>query len=90
MTIDGVKTDEERWQEWLASRPEKVKKLAEEFPRGTYFDCEERIWYLLGYLESEEDMLIISATDPWVNFDEAVRYRQFSHTDHLREFAHFR
>ncbi len=70
-------------KEWLESRPEKVQKLAAEFPLGTVIRTPAGVdLYLLGY--TENDGLVMSAIDPSKDFDGAVASKVFVHAECAR------
>lgn len=70
------------WDEWLADRPECVRRLAEEFPIGVAFLVGDSCYYLIGYTES--DILICSKTDPRTNYDVAIANPEYIHADCVR------
>lgn len=73
--------------EWFASRPAIIRKLAEEFPPGSSFLIDGREMFLLGYGEAEagkDCMLVISEIDPSVDYDAAVAIMEYIHPQHLR------
>lgn len=67
------------WQEWLSTRPECVRKLAAEFPRGTRVDR----YFVIGY--TEDDMLIVSLIDPSLDYDGAVESKEYVCAKHVRK-----
>ena len=70
-------------QAWIASRPECVQKLAQEFPLGTLItDENETRYFLIGY--TEDDRLIISPVDPHEDYDRARDERSYICAEHLR------
>lgn len=79
-------TDSEREQalaEWIASRPESVQRLAAEFPLGTVFKVRGENLYLVGY--NENDTVLVSRIDPYVDYDGAVGSQQWMHAIHFRK-----
>lgn len=73
----------ESFEAWLAERPECVRKLAAEFPPGTRIFHRERIWWLLGYTESDE--LIITDSSPFEDYDKAVEAKKIVHAQCIRD-----
>lgn len=75
-------TQKDAFEEWLAHRPECIKKLAKEFPLGTIFIIDGKTLYLVGY--SEEDGLLLSTHDPAVAYEEAKETMQRVCAKHFR------
>lgn len=69
------------FDEWLASRPECVRKLADRYPIGTTFDLDGELHYLLGY--TENDMLIVSLIDPSEDYDGANENKRYVCAKHF-------
>lgn len=67
--------------EWIASRPEPVRKLAAEFPPGARVGPDKL--YVIGY--TEDGMLIVSPYDPHEGYDRAVEARLYMCASHARE-----
>jgi hypothetical protein len=73
-------------EEWLASRPESVRKLLAEFPMGTEIMIDDRPWWVIG--ATEDDILVISPVAPSDNtaiYNEMMRRRKRICADHLRD-----
>ena len=60
---------------WLAVKPEQVQRLAKEFPIGSSYDSPDGRMYLVGYGEGKDDVLLMSFTDPCVDYKAAVGAR---------------
>lgn len=73
---------EAQWKAWVASRPEKVQKLIAEFPPNSLVMLEEKPHHILGW--TEDDMLILTDTDPGVDYDLAMQRKVYIHAHHLR------
>jgi hypothetical protein len=88
---------EETFDDWLATRPECVRKLASEFPpgtriRGTGFNIPDgpgtthpvEFW-VVGY--NEDDMVIVSPVDPRKDFDAALapENKHYICAQHIRD-----
>jgi hypothetical protein len=70
-------------EEWIASRPPSVQKLAREFPISTTFSVDGTILYVIGY--DEGGLIILTHIDPAVDYDTAFENRVYIHADCLRE-----
>jgi hypothetical protein len=70
------------WEDWLATRPPSVRALAREFPVGTILDIAGERTFVIGYTES--DMLILSPTDPTVDYHTAIADRLYVCARHVR------
>lgn len=72
------------YAEWLATRPESVRKLHEEFKdiRG-FLQPNGRIYYIIGYTEGDE--VLVSPIDPREDFDGAIDTKVPLCASHLRE-----
>jgi hypothetical protein len=75
------------WEQWVASRPESVQKLAKEFPPGTRIKVRGQLAYLIGYTEG--DSLIFSIIDPNRDFDKSMRdeNKRYVCAKHFRDGA---
>lgn len=75
---------EAQWEEWLATRPESVRKLALEFPPGTNFvhDDGTRVW-VIGY--QENDVIIGSYTNPMTDYEGAMKDKVYAHAQCVRD-----
>jgi hypothetical protein len=74
--------------EWLASRPEVVRRLLAEFPLGTEVSIDGKPWYVIGAADDEHETLIISPVRPSDDrkiYDEMMRQRQRVCAHHLRD-----
>lgn len=60
-----------------------MQKLVAEFPIGTTFGMKGKLWYLLGYTESDE--LIVTTTNPADNWEEANDIKEYLHAQCVRE-----
>lgn len=69
--------------EWIASKPECVRKLIDEFPPFSVFALDGVTWYLIGWTES--DRLIVSRVDPHVDYETAMASREHICAQHLRD-----
>ena len=69
-------------QAWLDTRPERVRRLAAEFPLRTLVNMRGVLFFVIGY--TEDDSLIVSQTDPSDNYDAAMADRQYVCAEHLR------
>lgn len=76
---------QKQWEAWLATRPPCVQALARRFPAGEQVVIGDhgRSW-IIGYTESDE--LILSAVDPFQNFDAAREARFYVHASCVRPF----
>ena len=81
MSVD--ETIEERWRRWIATRPECIQKLAKEFPPDSIILYGEVKFYLIGW--TEDDKLIVSRTNPTVNYELALGTKEYLCAQHLRE-----
>jgi hypothetical protein len=73
-------------EEWLASRPESVRKLLAEFPMGTEIMIDDRPWWVIG--ATEDDILVISPvmpSDDREQYEAMMRLRKRLCADHLRD-----
>jgi hypothetical protein len=69
-------------EKWIASRPPSVQALARRFPVGEVVQIsDDPVRYILGYTENE--MLIVSQTDPRVDYDKAVATKEYLCADHV-------
>lgn len=73
----------ERLKAWLATRPQAIQDLAKEFPFDTRFLCNGKVLYLVGYAEPEQ--LIVSETDPYDDYDAAVKGQFHMHAQCVRD-----
>lgn len=74
------------WEEWLASRPESVQKLAREFPPGTVFRMpDSTMMHVIGY--TENNGVIASTVDPIKDWDGAMnkKTQSVAHAHCLRD-----
>jgi hypothetical protein len=71
------------FREWLATRPECVRKLATEFALGTEIECNGQLFFVIDY--TEDDSLVVSPVDPSEDYDTAYKMRQYICAAHLRE-----
>jgi hypothetical protein len=55
--------------EWLAGRPESVKRLADEFPLQTVLELADGPVYVMGW--AEPDSLVVTPHDPAADYDNA-------------------
>jgi hypothetical protein len=78
-----VTARERAWEEWIASRPECVQRLAREFPVGITLAIHGSRYYLLGYNES--DMLLVSKINPREDYDGALAATEYIHADCVRK-----
>lgn len=86
MNVNAVNADiKSAFDQWLATRPESVQKLAKEFPPGTAIEVNGRKLYLLGY--NENDMLIVSETWPGEDYKKANATKEYICASHVREGA---
>lgn len=71
-------TDQEKeWQEWLSTRPNAVRAMAELYPPGTTFESHGKTMFLCGYGErATEVVLLVSTTNPAVDYEGAMETRQ--------------
>ena len=74
------------FEEWLATRPEFIQKLAAEFPLGSMFELDGATMFLVGY--GEPDHLLISHINPSVDYDGALESRVVLCASHCRGHAH--
>ncbi len=68
---------------WIATRPQCVQRLAEEFPVGTVVGIHGRKLYLIGWTEGDE--LILSSIDPFADYEGATAAREYLCASHVRE-----
>ena len=61
-------------EKWLSNRPPIIRELFEKFPPGTRFQDGDKILHVVGY--SEDGGILVSATDPSVDYKKAVRTTQ--------------
>lgn len=73
---------ERELEAWIKSRPESVQKLAAEFPFGMILETPSGKLHLLGY--TEDDCLILSKNDPFVDYGLAQATKVYLHAKHLR------
>jgi hypothetical protein len=66
-------TPDPSFQEWLATRPECVQKLAARHRLGARYNVDGVTHWLIGY--TENDMIIVSPIDPSVDYDGANENR---------------
>lgn len=66
-------SEEQVFEQWLEGRPEAVKTTAHRFPPGSTIQSHERTLYVVGY--SDEGGLLISETNPAINYELAVATR---------------
>ncbi len=80
--VDGAHYDS--LKAWVASRPECVRKLYEEFPlRSSLFVIGGVRHYLLGYTESDE--LILTPFSPAKQWEKAQENKIYVCAGHFRE-----
>ncbi len=72
-------------KEWLSTLPECVQKLAAEFPPGKRLYWFGATAWVVGWHES--DQLIVSRTDPSVDYDRAVATKEYICADHVRQIS---
>lgn len=81
-------TEEERQaaiiREWIASRPEAIRKLAEEFPLFTGYEVGGKKYILCGW--REPDLLILFPHDAEGTPEQNPELRQYVHADCVRKF----
>lgn len=70
-------------QEWLASRPESVRRLIVEFPPMTEIELDGVVHYVIGATEGDE--LLLSRIDPEDDYDGACESAVPLCAKHLRE-----
>jgi hypothetical protein len=87
-----MKPDNATFEEWLKTRPPQVQALAAEFPldyiipqKLTAKLSKDRQYFVIGW--TEDDHLIISHIDPFLDYDEGLNNRQYLCAAHLRELA---
>jgi hypothetical protein len=78
----GVKNALSEWHKWVKRRPTSVKVLALEFPFGSTFLLGGRRLYLLGY--ASRDHLIVSETNPFMDYEKAHSERAWLPAYHAR------
>lgn len=63
------------WEQWLATRPPHVARVARQFPPGVVLEHAGETLYLLGYNETDTDavMLIFSTINPFEDYEAARR-----------------
>lgn len=68
---------EQLWLDWVATRPKAVRAMCMLYPPGTAFDIHGQIMYLVGYRETESDvLLLVSETNPAVDYQKATNSGQ--------------
>ena len=72
----------ELFKAWLKTRPESIQRLAAEFPLGTTFGIGDKKAFLVGY--NEGDMLILSYTDPYNDYEKATTEQFYLCASHAR------
>lgn len=70
------------WQEWIASRPECVQRLIQEFPPMTRVIVDGRMLFVFAYTESDE--ILVSPINPSVDYEGAVASKEVICAKHLR------
>jgi hypothetical protein len=74
---------QDAFQQWIATRPESVQRLAKEFPLDTKFYIRGTLYYVLGY--TEDDRLIVSTINPFEDYDRAFESATHFCAEHARE-----
>lgn len=75
--------NERLFQEWLATRPPEIQKLAREFPPGSEVTVSGKAYYVVSY--ADNDVIGITPFPPGSCFDLAIENRQHVHAKCLRE-----
>lgn len=70
------------FEEWLATRPECVQELAKIFRPMDMVIFGGAVYYVIGY--TEDDMLIVSKTNPAEDYEKALVDREFFCVKHLK------
>jgi hypothetical protein len=70
---------------WIASRPPVVRDLARRFPAGSAVMIRGKQFYIIGY--TDDDMLLVSETDPFQDYDKAVLSKECVCAKHLVEMV---
>lgn len=82
---EGPRLRQAAWNEWVESRPEPARRLAVEFPLPRHFHVKGWVMHLIGYAESKDDVLIVSAIDPRQDYEAALAAKEYFHAAHVRE-----
>ncbi len=87
MTYKAIPVDEFihlQYEEWLAMRPPKVRRVLEEFPPQSIVEVDGVPYFVLG--ANEDGMLIVSDVDPSEDYDRAVgdSHRKYVCMEHLQ------
>jgi hypothetical protein len=76
-------TESISWEDWLATRPPKVRALAQEFPVGLVLEDEDGCQlHVIGY--TEQDHLIVSPVSPDLDYHAALASRCYLCAAHVR------
>jgi hypothetical protein len=84
--VSKASITQEQFDDWLATRPDSVQKLAKEFPLGTTFQFageEGPTLHLIGY--TENDWLIVSRVDPFQDCEAARLVSEYLYVPAVRE-----
>jgi hypothetical protein len=75
-------TNSKAMQDWLATRPASVQKLAAEFPPRTILIVKGITMHVMGWTEGDD--LLVSPVDPYFDYDRAYATRQRLCASHAR------
>lgn len=70
--------DHAKWEEWLATRPACVQKLARSIPCGSIITAHGECLHVVGYAETDDPdkaTLLVSPINPFVDYAGAVNDR---------------
>jgi hypothetical protein len=84
VVISSKDVDECALAAWLDTRPECVRRMYREFPCGSEVTVDGVRHWIIGY--TEDDSLIISKTNPSVDYEKSTSHREYICAKHVRKF----